>query len=208
MGIQISTTHELWIHLVLILLLVILSLSTLWRIKSLEKKIWYFEALADHDALTGVLNRRGGDDAMRHQEKLVTRDRSGKTEFAIIAFDLDDFKPINDKFGHHVGDLVLKFFVEVLSETLREDYDIIVRPGGDEFYAILPECNLEQAKKVREEIKHKLSSSSLKSNGIKLHISASMGIATSHKKSGRIRSIKEMHELADWILYWEKKHKD
>lgn len=176
----------------------------LLKIRGLENKVEHLTVLATRDELTGVLNRRGGEDALRHQEKLSQREGSSNGLYSIITFDLNNFKTINDTHGHHIGDLVLKFFVSVIDASLRKDYDIVVRHGGDEFYAILPRCNLDEAKSIRAKIKEKFKTSPFKTNGTTLFIGTSVGIATSHKKCGKERTCKEMFKLADRLLYADK----
>ncbi|WP_165443946.1 GGDEF domain-containing protein [Lachnoclostridium sp. Marseille-P6806] len=80
---------------------------------------------AEHDPLTGICNRRGGEPQIR---KLVSRSQTG----AFILLDIDDFKQINDNFGHDVGDEVLKSVAAVLAGSFR-DSDVVMRMGGDEF---------------------------------------------------------------------------
>jgi diguanylate cyclase (GGDEF)-like protein len=88
------------------------------------------------DPLTGLHNRRFGE--QRLAEEIARSERSGDP-LAVIVFDLDYFKEINDKFGHAAGDLALKKFSRRVRRAIRA-CDVPVRIGGDEFLVILPEC--------------------------------------------------------------------
>jgi diguanylate cyclase (GGDEF)-like protein len=89
--------------------------------------------LARIDALTGVLNRAGFE--LRLAEAMG-RSRSTGALMAVMYLDIDHFKPINDRFGHNVGDALLRAFAGRLSQTLRST-DIVARLGGDEFTVIM-----------------------------------------------------------------------
>ena len=91
------------------------------------------EYLAGHDTLTGLLNRRKFTECIKTEIALAQRTNS---RFALLYFDLDRFKPINDNYGHAVGDLVLVRVAQVLREVVRE-CDFIARLGGDEFAVLL-----------------------------------------------------------------------
>lgn len=89
--------------------------------------------LAYHDALTGLANRRFLDEEL---PKAMARARRNSQTLAVIMLDLDDFKPINDRWGHAVGDILLKMLAERLKGALREA-DLAVRQGGDEFILLI-----------------------------------------------------------------------
>lgn len=106
----------------------------------LEVRADQFEKLAVLDPLTGLYNRRSADMRLRAE---VDRSRRHAHPLTLVMFDLDDFKPINDRYGHAAGDLVLKEFGERLQKAVRVS-DVAVRLGGDEFMVILPECQPDQ----------------------------------------------------------------
>jgi diguanylate cyclase (GGDEF) domain len=99
---------------------------------------------ANTDSLTGVLNRRALFSRFRETDKV--------TGLAVVMFDLDHFKQINDRLGHAQGDLVLQKFAEVLRAQLR-DTDIIARLGGEEFCVILPGLDPDAARLAAERIR-------------------------------------------------------
>jgi len=101
------------------------------------------ESIATSDPLTGVLNRRGFE---RDATKRLTQSEDDATG-ALLFIDLNDFKAINDKYGHEVGDQLLKIAAERLRQSLRS-CDIIGRPGGDEFVALVPDVDSEIADKL------------------------------------------------------------
>jgi diguanylate cyclase (GGDEF)-like protein len=100
------------------------------------------------DPLTGLHNRRFGE--QRLEEELARSDRNGDP-LAVLLFDLDYFKEINDQHGHAAGDAALKEFSRRLKRAIRA-CDVPVRIGGDEFLVILPECPREKVDKILERI--------------------------------------------------------
>jgi diguanylate cyclase (GGDEF)-like protein len=95
-----------------------------------------YQALATHDPLTGLYNRRLMDERVAEE---VARSHRHDRPLSVLSVDLDDFKQINDSFGHAAGDLVLRRFAEDLRRSVR-DSDVAGRMGGDEFLVLLPEC--------------------------------------------------------------------
>lgn len=104
---------------------------------------------AEHDALTGVLNRRAVRDVLR---KELARCRRDKTTLGVILGDVDHFKRINDHYGHAAGDAVLVTVVQRITSVLRS-YDAIGRYGGEEFLIVAPNCDLEMAQKLAERVR-------------------------------------------------------
>lgn len=105
--------------------------------------------LATIDALTGVANRRRGEELL---EQEIKRARRYKTPLALIAFDIDRFKEINDRFGHPCGDVALRTVAEVAQAALRGS-DMLVRSGGEEFQIIAPHTSAIDALKMAEKIR-------------------------------------------------------
>lgn len=100
--------------------------------------------LAMIDPLTGLYNRRFGEQRLRTE---VARSERKGHPLTVMTFDLNDFKRINDTYGHAAGDKVLQEFAFHLNKVIR-GADLAVRLGGDEFLVILPECTLEQLQLV------------------------------------------------------------
>lgn len=100
--------------------------------------------LATIDPLTGVYNRRGGD--QRLGEEIARSQRHG-TPLMVLMFDIDGLKNVNDTLGHAAGDELIKHFAELLKRAIRGS-DVAVRLGGDEFLVVLPECKLDQVHHV------------------------------------------------------------
>jgi diguanylate cyclase (GGDEF)-like protein len=98
-----------------------------------------FYSLAVLDPLTGLYNRRYGEECLKNE---ITRAERNGYDLAVITMDLDYFKEINDQFGHAAGDVVLKEFSRRLRRAIRA-CDVPVRTGGDEFLVVLPECSRE-----------------------------------------------------------------
>lgn len=105
--------------------------------------------MADHDGLTGVLNHRAFYERF-YQER--ERAKRFKEELSLLFFDMDDFKKINDKYNHLVGDEVLLKF-SLLMKRLSRNMDIIARYGGEEFCIILPRTGKKEAGEIAERIR-------------------------------------------------------
>jgi diguanylate cyclase (GGDEF)-like protein/PAS domain S-box-containing protein len=129
--------------------------------------------LADHDPLTGLMNRRRLEEEIAQQIRLAGRYRR---QACLIMLDLDDFKPINDSVGHAAGDELLKGIGEVLRERVRRS-DMVARLGGDEFAVLLPQASRQQAARVAEAIGRAIRDRVCITEGIELHTTASMGVA-------------------------------
>lgn len=106
------------------------------------------EKLSITDALTKVYNRRFLEEFSKQYFEILKREQNS---FALLLVDIDDFKSINDTFGHDTGDEVLIKLVEIIDDIIR-DNDFIVRLGGDEFLVLLPNTNLSQTKIVANKI--------------------------------------------------------
>lgn len=129
------------------------------------------EDLADRDPLIPVLNRRA---FLRELSRAIAHGRRYK-EFAGLAFfDIDDFKRVNDTYGHAAGDTALRHLVEVLSEHVRES-DIVGRLGGDEFGVILAHTDEKTAQTKAEALAKFIADNPLILNGTKIPLSISVG---------------------------------
>ena len=145
------------------------------------------------DALTGIANRRGLDHELIRA--FAMRRRTGTT-FSILFIDIDHFKRVNDKYGHMVGDQLLKSFSRRLVSTFRES-DFVARFGGEEFVAILPQATLEEACKAAERIRSIISSTTHSIGDLEICVTTSIGIK--EVQLGETES--ELIQRADKALY-------
>jgi len=108
-----------------------------------------FDKLANYDQLTGIYNRYKLQDLFSIKSKFANR---YNTPLSCIMFDIDNFKMVNDTFGHDIGDEVLKNLAKIVSNTIRET-DIFARWGGEEFVILLPNTNINETIKIAEKIR-------------------------------------------------------
>ncbi len=132
------------------------------------------EELSVRDPLTGVYNRRKFEQFL---ETEIDRSQRHDRSFTLVMLDLDNFKHINDTYGHPVGDLALKELAMILNRFKRKS-DILARLGGDEFALILPETPLEKGLVAAENIRKLLSETSLELPTGYTRIHASIGVVT------------------------------
>lgn len=150
--------------------------------------------LANTDSLTGLSSRRLFLKQARslHHESM----RSDKG-VALLVMDLDHFKTINDNYGHPVGDEALRWFAGACRESLR-DQDLIGRMGGEEFAVLLQEVAEVDAMEVADKLRQRLECSPLKSEGVEIQMTVSIGVAVSHPKE---RDFLSLLKRADKALY-------
>ncbi|MCE0853920.1 MULTISPECIES: sensor domain-containing diguanylate cyclase [Pseudomonas] len=115
-----------------------------WVNQQLQRQLDENRELAERDALTRIANRYRLEKALQLECERAQRFRQ---PLSLIAMDLDDFKPINDRYGHAHGDAALLRVVDVLRACLREQ-DLLARWGGDEFVIVLPQASLGEALEV------------------------------------------------------------
>lgn len=111
------------------------------------------ERLSITDALTGLFNRRYFYEVL---EKEIERVKRYNTSFSIVLIDIDDFKKVNDEYGHLAGDRVLEVFADILRKNLRK-LDVIARYGGEEFIFLLPNTGKEEAEVIANRIREEVS---------------------------------------------------
>lgn len=152
------------------------------------------EELSTHDPLTGLYNRRKFEDFLRYE--IVRSTRHGRS-FSLIMVDLDNFKYINDTFGHPVGDLVLKDVSRLMATGLRKG-DLLARLGGDEFALLLPETPAASGFQVAHKLHTLLTERECELPVGKIRCNASFSLV-SFPEDGK--TAEEIYAAMDVVLY-------
>jgi len=143
--------------------------------KVLSRTLLELEYYAVHDPLTGLHNRRQFNDILHYE---IGRSERHKHEFSVLMLDLDDFKDINDSYGHPTGDTALCAIADALLEHTRNG-DLCARIGGDEFAIILTETGPEGARVVAENVSRALREMAITSSqGNRFHLTVSIGVSS------------------------------
>ena len=150
--------------------------------------------LVGTDPLTGCLNRRALEMRLKREWRAARR---RDANLAVLAIDVDNFKPINDTHGHPVGDVVLKELALVMRETAR-DTDVIARVGGDEFVLLLPDTGWQGAVTFAERLRRQVDEGRF-GEGMRLPVTISVGIALARGTDDVKAS--DLLEEADRSLY-------
>ena len=157
-----------------------------------SKIVW---DLANRDPLTGLYNRRYLIDAMGRELELSLR--FDDYSVALLMIDIDDFKKINDTYGHAVGDEVIKFVAHTL-QTRTRTYCISSRYGGEEFVQIIPKSDIEQTKIAANNLLIAISSELNVFNKLTVNITVSIGVAVIPT---RVKDVNEWLDRADNAMY-------
>lgn len=168
---------------------------SLTDITKLKEKSNLLEYQASHDKLTGLFNRNRFDEIYT---KEIKRTKRYNNELSIIIFDIDDFKMVNDTYGHQIGDEVLKEIAKITLNGVREQ-DINVRWGGEEFLILLPQTNITGALTVASKIKSAIKEHIFTDKSLK--ITASFGVSQLLEEDDEISLISR----SDKLLYEAKK---
>jgi diguanylate cyclase (GGDEF)-like protein/PAS domain S-box-containing protein len=137
--------------------------------KELARRLEYF---VDHDFLTGLFNRRHFEEELARETERVSRYGSPG---AVLVIDLDNFKDVNDTFGHKAGDDVLKGVAGLLRQRLRQT-DVVARLGGDEFAVLLPQTDADHAESVADEVVKALGRQTAVLADHSIRVTASVGV--------------------------------
>ena len=142
-----KTKQTLYVNILTsFIITLIISIIIFITIKKYSHKI---EKLSHYDALTNIPNRRYFEDLCHKQ---ILSCKRNQNDMAIVFIDIDNFKSINDSFGHNTGDEVLKIIAEILSTNIRES-DLIARWGGEEFVISLIDSSLDDSLKIVEKLR-------------------------------------------------------
>ena len=168
------------------------SLEVYYMQHNLENENISLEELANHDPLTHLMNRRSMDSYL---EESCYRARKKREKFSIIMADIDDFKKINDTYGHSAGDAVLVEASSVVSGAVREE-DHVCRWGGEEI-VILVRSGMEEAKSVAWRICHEIAAKEITFGEYSINVTMTLGVA--EYRDGE--SVFEIVERADKRMY-------
>ena len=167
------------------------------EIDQLRQELDRASAQARHDALTGALNRKGFDEAMARE---VARSLRQERPLCVALLDLDDFKAINDRLGHAVGDEALIHLANVTRQVLRPQ-DQLARYGGEEFVIILPDTEVAEGVQVMRRVQRELTTRYFMTEGQHVLITFSAGVSQVHGESDSADAIRR----ADQGMYLAKR---
>lgn len=191
---QKALQQSYFILFLLTLLLIVFAVAAFQYINN--KKM---ARLSITDPLSGLYNRRY---VFQYLNKLLSRTDSAKKELSILLIDIDDFKIINDTYGHPAGDKVIEELVKIAMSILRAE-DVMGRIGGEEFLCVLPRTSIEEseviAERIREGVEHHRFYSE---DGQLLEVTLSFGIASVTEQT---HDAKTLYSQADKALYQAKK---
>jgi len=154
-----------------------LAISSFYLVLFLLRRFYELKEFiikANTDPLIGIFNRRKGSDLITKELVYIKNHR--KTTSSIIMFDIDDFKQINDSYGHDRGDYILKELIRILVKEQREK-DITIRWGGEEFIILCPNSNVDAAYKLAERYRKKVYDYAFKEN---IKVTLSFGVTQLH----------------------------
>jgi diguanylate cyclase (GGDEF)-like protein len=193
-------SFDRWIDVVVGVLVVVTVVRIL--IRRNERLVQDLVDQARIDPLTGLLNRRGFEERLSVELARAIRDGSS---LALVTFDLDRFKQVNDQHGHEVGDRVLAWVGAVLTEQVR-GVDVAARIGGEEFVVALPRSDAEMARGVAERVRVAIAEGS-QQRGARFGIGEALEVSVSGGVAARIAPIDLQVLLgdADQALYAAKR---
>lgn len=170
--------------------------GTIWTLNDITLDVAVRERLewaATHEPLTGLANRKALDQRLNHLFAAMPRSMPA----ALVLFDLDRFKPINDQHGHAAGDAMLRAVAEAVNACVRGS-DLVVRMGGDEFAVLLERCPTEVALRLAEDLRKAIATIRLPWEGQQLGVGASLGVSV---LSAEIASPAQWLVIADRACY-------
>ncbi len=154
--------------------------------------------LASHDVLTRIPNRRVLEEAYMESFVLVSKNKKG----ALLLIDVDNFKLINDTFGHSIGDMVLVDLVSILKENLGEE-DLLARLGGDEFCVLLEGVTPDEANEIAEKLRRAIEEAEISLGEYKIPLKYTISIGVAPIYNGALE-FRQLISRADYALYQAK----
>jgi len=185
--------HDPWLALIVLeSVFTIFCLCYLLAGLARERIMLLYKRDALVDPLTGVINRRG---FIERAERVLRRASADGKTVALLLFDLDNFKLINDRYGHHAGDTALKEFCVIATEALRPA-DLFGRLGGEEFGCILHQSSLRNASLVAERVRAAVGGAPVDVDGLPVQLTISAGVAVTERND-----FPALMQAADLALY-------
>jgi len=166
--------------------------------QELAEKNGELEYLAFYDSMTGLYSRRRLEELLKNEISVIRRYGH---QSCIIMLDIDNFKKINDNYGHPIGDMVIKQIAYVLKENIRET-DAVSRWGGEEFLILLPHTSLSEATSIAEKLRKFIEDESMFIKEREIQFTASFGVAG--LSGDKNDSLELAYKDADKALYLAK----
>lgn len=162
-------------------------LLTFTDVTQLENEKLFYQFLSEYDGLTKIYNR---SKLTSELEKVIKKSNEDNTPLCILMLDVDKFKLVNDNYGHHVGDIVLIEFAQII-QTKIESTDIFGRYGGEEFLVVLPDIDINSAVSVAKRICHFVEKHEFPKAG---RVTCSIGVAEYKKGESLVDFVKHSDE--------------
>ena len=176
------------------------------ELKDKEEEIRALKKRTNDDLLTGLFNRRSFKERaekmireIRFSDKFPEKRREEIKRISLLFIDIDDFKKINDTYGHSMGDEVLKIVGKTISRSVRSE-DIAGRWGGEEFLVVLANASEEEAKRKSEKLGKLIEEIQIKGGGETIKVTVSIGVAA----LGKNEPLEKLVERADKAMYKSK----
>ncbi len=187
-----STKSTLYISIFISLILTIIIILIIYHI--VKRYITELELLSNYDKLTGIANRGNFQELFQKQ---ILRKKRNNQELALVFVDIDDFKAVNDDFGHDKGDIVLKSIAQILQKNIRQT-DLIARWGGEEFIIVLVDSTLENSTLITKKLQLAIEQDSSLQKLLGRKITGSFGLTmlkeSDSENSATIRADKAMYD--------------
>ena len=170
------------------------SIRDVTEVRKIQEKL---KLLATIDSLSGLYNRAEFMNLTKSEFAWAKRNNG---ELSLLIMDLDNFKSINDTFGHAAGDEMIREIGSIIRTSFRKS-DIAGRIGGEEFAVVLKNASLEEAKKVAEKFRETVAKRKVIYEGQEISLTVSIGVAAIRSYNGDINDIEDILKLADDALY-------